>query len=219
MTNETVKNFTFVLKDQDGNYVSANSIGYYEDTKLVIYSYCRTLTNGFMTHPTWEYAQIQLEKLNQANARFKLKKEFHIEEIDMRATAHEEFISGKIKDGFAFIHEYTEFDDGEKWIWVVKDSKGNFAHANSIKKWNSKTWMYVSFKSFSQECRGCVDQMAAERALDKIYSKSRDMGLNESFTLEYVNIDDAIKQHKVFKGENMVLIEKPVEKIAKKRSA
>jgi len=214
-TNEMI----YCIKDQDGNYVSANSIGYYEDTKRVIYSYSPTLVNGFYNSSTLGDAQIQLDKLNSANARFKLPKTFHIEEIDMNATAHEEVSLGLVKSGFAFIHEYTDFDDNEKekWLWVIKDSKGNFAHANSIKKWNSKTWMYVIFKSFSPECRGYVDQMAAERAMSKLWSKSRDMGLDESFHLEYLDMEKIIKSAKSFKNDNMVLVEKPVENIVKSK--
>ena len=208
----------FVLKDQDGNYVSANSISYDSESKQVIYSYCKTLTNGFYNCSSFDDVQTLLDKLNQSQKRFKLEKEFHIEEIPMVATYKEEDRLG-LDSRFPFKHEYIDFDDNERWIWVLKNSKGNLAPANSVKKWDSKTLMYVTFKTFSPECRGYIDLMSAEKALTKLYSKIRDMGLKEKFTLNYVNIDDAINQHELFKGENMILLEKSVVKIVKKRSA
>lgn len=210
MTNKNAKNTTFVLKDQDGNFVSGHSIDYYSDTKRVIYSYCKTLTNGFYSQPTHKMAEVELDKLNQANARFKLDKTFHVEKIeDVKAVILEESKMGSISS-LPFIHEVSDFDDNQKWIWVIKDSKGNLANKKSIKMWDSKTWIYVTYQTFSPECRGYMDLMACECAMDKLWSKSRDMDLDESFHLEYVNIEDAIKEHKAFIGDNMILVEKLV---------
>jgi len=199
----------FALMDQDGNFVAGHSIDYYKDTKRVVYSYSPTLTNGFFNHPTYEYAEIQLNKLFQVNARFQLPKTFHIEEIDGLAVVKSECETRKIFP-IPFVHEYFDFDDGKHFVWVIKDSKGHFVHANSIKMYDSKTWMYVSSKTFSSDSRGYDNHNGAACAKDRLYSKCIKMKLNEVFSLEYLNLDDLIKQHKEFTGENLVIIEKLV---------
>lgn len=197
----------FCLKDSNDNYVGVNSIGYDHETKKIIYSYSKTLVNGFYNYSDFNDAQIQLDKLNSANSRFKLQKTFHIEEIDMKeALIHE---NGLVISGIPFVHEYTDFLDGETWIWVIKNQYGNFANANSVKMWDKKTSIYVTFKTFSQECRGYVTQESAERAMDKLYSKIKKIGLEESFTMEYVNMDELIDDVSL-STDNMIVVEKLV---------
>ena len=202
MTNEMI----FVLKDSEGNYIGANSIGYCEDTKKVIYSYSKTLVNGFYNYSDFSDAQVQLDKLNSANSRFKLPKTFHIQEIDMKEAIKQE--SGLVGLGFPFVHEEIDFDDSQRWIWVIKNQDGNFAHANSVKMWDKKTALYITFKDFSQECRGYVDQDSAKNAMSKLYSKIKKIGLSESFTMEYVNMDELIKDD--ISTDNMIIVEKLV---------
>jgi len=202
MTNEMI----FVLKDSEGNYIGANSIGYDDETKKVIYSYSKTLVNGFYNYSDFSDAQYALDKLNSANSRFKLPKTFHIQEIDMKLTIKQE--NGLVISGIPFVNEYTDFSDGETWIWVIKNQDGNFANANSVKMWDKKTSLYITFKTFSQECRGYVTQESAERAMDKLYSKIKKIGLEESFTIEYVNMDDLIDEY--VSTDNMIVVEKLV---------
>ena len=204
-TNENV--FVFVLKDQDDNYIGVNSIGYYPETKKVIYSYSKTLVNGFYSYSDFSDAQIQLDKLNSANTRFKLPKTFHIKEVDMKEIALVESKIGIIKT-CPFVHEEIDFDDNQKWIWVIKNQDGNFAHANSVKMWDKKTALYITYKDFSQECRGYVNQDSAKKAMSKLYSKIKKIGLSESFTMEYVNMDELIKDD--ISTDNMIIVEKLV---------
>lgn len=197
----------FVLKDQGGNYVSHNSISYDQESKQVIYSYSPQLTNGYYTCSAFDYAQTCLDRLNQSQKRFKLNKEFHIEKIATVATYTKEDSLG-LCSKFPIRHECIDFNDNERWIWILKDSKGNFANANSVCKWNKNTWLYVTFKTFGKECRGYVDQYAVDRALTKLYSRIKEMGIKETFRIEYVKLSDVIKQNKAFEGENMVVVEK-----------
>ena len=97
-----------------------------------------------------------------------------------------------------------------RMIYVLKDNLGNYCNHNSIKKWNSKTWIYVSFKSFSQECRGYLSLERAEGALEEIKSRSVSMGLDASFKVAGVKLSDLVREHRCFVGENMVLVEKLV---------
>jgi len=155
-------------------------------------------------------AETELGKLNQANARFQLPKQFRVEEIlDMDAVILEESKTNELKVGLSSIkHEYIEFDDNQQWIWIIRDSKGHIANGRSIKMWDRKTYIYVSFKTFSPECRGWGDMLQAERCMDVLKWEAEKMRLlDESFHLEYVDIDKLTDQNRSFEGDNMVLIE------------
>lgn len=208
IANELVKDTIFVLKDNDDNYVGNYSIRFDEDAKKVIYAYSKYLCNGFFYNSTWEGAKVNLDRLQSLEDRFKLGKQFRIEEIDHYATLSEESKTGKIKVGLSSIQcEYTDFDDNQNWIWVIKNSNSNYVHRKSVKILDSKTYMYISYKTFGPECRGWSDQLKAEHWMDVLKLKSKEVGLEEVFYLEYINLNDAIKLHKAFNGENMVVTE------------
>jgi len=97
-------------------------------------------------------------------------------------------------------------------IWVIKDSKNNFAHANSINLKNSVI-TYVSFKTFSEECRGYIDSVSVIKALSKLNSMSKKVGFSEKFRMEIQDIDNLIEAHSLFKDEkNIVIFEAPMKR-------
>lgn len=201
----------FVLKDNRENYVSAGSIHYYEESKRLCYSYSKYITNGFFTSPTRKMAQTELDKLNQAQARFQLSgKQFHVEEIqDMDAVILEESKLPEVKVGYCpFKHKYIEFDDGKDYAWVVRDNHNNLAHARSFKTIDNEL-LYISYQTFGPECRAYMDLLKAERVMDVLNWEVEKMRLNDTtFHLEYVDLGEATKQHLEFDGENMVITEK-----------
>ena len=95
-------------------------------------------------------------------------------------------------------------------VWVIKDSKDNFAHANSIGMWDSKTWIYVSHKAFTEECRAYVNEERAKIIIDKLRLKSKSMGLGETFHLEYADLNQLCQESKSFQGENTFFAEMDV---------
>jgi len=95
----------------------------------------------------------------------------------------------------------------EQSIWVIKDQDGNFAHRNSIGKSGKNTYLYISFKTFSPECKGYIDKESAESALLELNKRKHIMGLHNSFNLEYNILSEMTKLHREFQGENMVLYE------------
>ena len=91
----------FVLKDQDGNFVGSNSISYDKQTRQVIYSFSKFLTNGFYYSLSQKAAEVQLDNLNQLQAQFKLSgKQFHIEEIDKNEVLYREAQTHRPRDPF-----------------------------------------------------------------------------------------------------------------------
>ena len=123
----------FVLKDQDGNYVASHSINYNESTKQVSYSCSNFLTNGFYYSSSPKGAEVQLDKLNQLQARFQLEgKSFRIEEIDKTETLYKEAQTHRPKDPFKYT--YFDFKDNKKYVWVIKDSQGNLVGSKTFKQ-------------------------------------------------------------------------------------
>jgi hypothetical protein len=211
MLKQINKETTFVLKDQEGNYVSSRSISYDEDTKQVSYTYAKFLVNGFYSSSTLEIAQAELDELKSLNKRFQLEKQFHILEIDMVKVMYEESEKTNMNiPRYPFISETFDFDDGKYFIWVIKDSKGNFARKDSVHKWDKKTWYYSAYKTFSPGCRGNKNLYNTERYLEILTKKAKEMGLDEKFHLEYVDIDEVIQEHENFTGENHIVIWKKV---------
>lgn len=207
--NEMKKEMVYVLKDQEGNYVASNSISYNEDTKKVSYTYSKFLVNGFYNSSTLEIAQTELDKLLALNKRFQLAgKQFHVEEIDMVKVMYAE---SKLNiPRYPFVTEYYDYDDSKWFVWVIKDSQGNFAYKNSIDKWDSKTWFYSSYKTFGMACRANQNLYKAEQYLETLTKKAEEIGLEESFHLEYMDINNAIDEHENFKGENHIVVFKKV---------
>lgn len=205
----------YVIKDQDNNYVTGHSIDYYEDTKQVVYAYSKFLTNGFYHDSTLDGAEERLELLQISQKRFKLNKQFHIEQIlDIRAVLQEENKSGEIKHGLSSIQrDYIDFNDSKTYVWIIKDQYGNFAHEKSIRKTEKDTIGYISYKTFSKGCRGYSTLFRAELILDKLKSKTNHKNKNIfdlEFHLEYHDLSELIKEDHAFQGENIVLIETKV---------
>jgi len=101
-----------------------------------------------------------------------------------------------------------EINKTEEFIWVIKDQDGNFAHKNSIGKSDNHSWLYISFKTFSPECRGYIDKSYAEESLSDLNKNKIIAGFNIDFHLEYLSIDRIIEQHRGFVGDNLILFEK-----------
>ncbi|WP_088225720.1 hypothetical protein [Desulfosporosinus sp. FKB] len=106
--------------------------------------------------------------------------------------------------------------NNKRLAWVIKDSQGNFCHANSIVKWNKTAWIYASYKEFSQECRGYLNLQQAKQYLDELKSKAKEIGLDESFHLDYVDLNKLVRQYIVSdeKAENIILVEKVKKQVA-----
>ena len=98
----------------------------------------------------------------------------------------------------------------EKNVWVIKDSRGLFAHRGSVTPSDGQSEPYiVLYHSFSQECRGYLTEQQAEEALVHLNKKKIIAGLEMIFHLENNNLIEIIREHKVFQKtgeENMVII-------------
>jgi hypothetical protein len=94
----------------------------------------------------------------------------------------------------------------DQFIWVIKDNKGCFASRNSISK-IKHGWLYISFKTFSEECRWYISKESAEKALNKLRKMNLISELNINFQLEFHNLDKLIAEHNAYQGENMVVCE------------
>ena len=99
-------------------------------------------------------------------------------------------------------------DKNDRPVWATKDQDGNFAKANSIKKTGKHEFLYIGFRTFSQECRVNTGKEQAEKALLALNNANTIADFNMTFHLEWLNLDKIIKEHKLFKGDNMVIIEK-----------
>jgi hypothetical protein len=73
---------TFVLKDNEGNFVGKNSIYCNREFTKCIYSYSEFLTNGFYTYQRESDAKEYLKSLQTMALKIKIGIEFHIEEIN-----------------------------------------------------------------------------------------------------------------------------------------
>jgi hypothetical protein len=93
-------------------------------------------------------------------------------------------------------------------IWVLKDSQSCFAHRNSIKNYGSKTYQYISYKTFTPGCRGYETENAAEKALKELNITRDIMGLDEKWHIEKVNWDEINKEDQKFKGKKIIIYEK-----------
>lgn len=213
-TNQTKNTYLFI-KDQDNNYVAGHSIDYYKDTKQVVYAYSKFLTNGFYFNATLEGAKQELELLQTSQKRFKLEKQFHIEQIsDIRSVLLEEKKFGETKVGLSSIqHEYFEFDDGKEYVWVIKDNQGNFANSNSIRKTEKNIMTYVSYKTFSQGCREYSSLQRAQDFLHCLYHKNMYRNkriFDVNFHLEYHDLLELIEEDYTFQGRSIIFVEKQV---------
>jgi len=105
----------------------------------------------------------------------------------------------------------SKTEANERLVWVIKDSKGNFAHKSSIRKINKNTWQYISLKTFSQEARAYTTKESADKALTLLNKKNDIAGFELIFHIEYLNLNKIIDEHTIFQGKNLVVYEKEVE--------
>jgi len=101
-----------------------------------------------------------------------------------------------------------------KTVWVIKDSKGNFAHRNSIRAIEKGVVAYISYHTFSEECRWYSDLSSGTGGIMELKSKAMQYGLSEVFSLECEDLDELIDSDE-FSGicgrvGNMVIVEMKV---------
>jgi len=95
------------------------------------------------------------------------------------------------------------------------DSKGNFAHRNSIRAIEKDVVAYISYKTFSEECRWYSDLLSGTGGIMELRSKVMQIGLSENFSLECVDLDELIDSGDEFseiggRVGNMVVVEMKV---------
>lgn len=98
------KEATFVLKDNNENYVGVNSISYNKKSKIYDYSHSEFLTNGFYTYQNDKAVLEALGIIQQKGIKIKNVIQFHFEEVNRLKILKEENLKGVPKD--PFIHEY-----------------------------------------------------------------------------------------------------------------
>jgi len=89
----------------------------------------------------------------------------------------------------------------ERMVWVIKDQDGNFVNENCFKRFDGDD-LYVSYRNFSEECRGYLSYERAVNALQNIRCKSVN---GVVFDVLEVNLSDVISQNRLFQGENMIV--------------
>lgn len=96
-------------------------------------------------------------------------------------------------------------DINERFVWVIKDEFGRFAHRNSIRKISNTTAQYIRHKTFSYACKGYKERNQAEKALTDL-NKQRDItGFDVYFHLENPNLIKIIMENHDFKGDNTLI--------------
>ena len=89
-------------------------------------------------------------------------------------------------------------------IWVIKDMEtGNFVRRDCFKIIDGKN-LYISYRTFSRECRGYNDKDCAVIAQNKLMEQSY---VSIGFEVLEVNLEGLIRDHRDFVGENMVVVE------------
>jgi len=89
----------------------------------------------------------------------------------------------------------------ERMVWVVKDSNDNYVNENCFKRFDGED-LYVSYRTFSEECRAYLTPQRVVKALDKIRCKSVSGVVFEALE---VNLGDVIRNNRLFHGENMIV--------------
>jgi len=102
----------------------------------------------------------------------------------------------------------------KEMIWVIKDQYGNFVRRDCFKKIDGEL-LYVSYRTFSEECRGFVDFKACNDVLKALKIKNGEIGCSIVFKALEVDLDEVILIHKDFvsngKDENMVIVDIEIE--------
>lgn len=98
----------------------------------------------------------------------------------------------------------TTFSSDARLAWVIKDSKGNFARADSVGKWDKKTWFYMSHKTFCEACRANTIESQAEICIENLRLQGIKMGLDETWHLEHCDLNQLCQDYIDFKNTNPI---------------
>ncbi|HEY8805095.1 MAG TPA: hypothetical protein VIM42_08345 [Clostridium sp.] len=96
---------------------------------------------------------------------------------------------------------------GDRTVWVIKDQMGCFAHKGSIHKIDTSEYVYVSYKSFSEECRAYIGDQQAKEAMAILDKKKDLLEIDIDFHIEQHSLAGLGKNKESIQGENMVLHE------------
>ncbi|WP_088185859.1 hypothetical protein [Desulfosporosinus sp. FKA] len=191
--------FIFVVKDLNGNF--AQCINYDQKTEMVTYSSSPFLTNGPWTYSTEQQAIKKANELRKLSKLYNLDIRFYVDKLDPIKHLQFENSLGNISK-YPFVHETFE----RTMLWVIRDDRGNFADRNSIFKSQASTWLYVSHKTFSPECRAYKTKRQALKVLSQLNDKKCNLGIDTEFSLDYVDIDKLIEEHKAFDGDSITIV-------------
>ena len=92
-------------------------------------------------------------------------------------------------------------------VWVIVDSKGNYVRENCIAEVEEGVFVYISYHTFSRECRAQGNLLRATNLISDLRDKAMYVGLNETFRLEYVDLSELTREHNNFIGENMIVLD------------
>jgi argininosuccinate synthase len=95
-------------------------------------------------------------------------------------------------------------EDNSRCGWFLKDNKDRFINKNCIKKIDSNTY-YICYLTFSPEVRAYIIKKTAEEALLSLNEMIEKMNLGICFHIENLSINDAIRQNREFKGNNILI--------------
>ncbi|HEY8805262.1 MAG TPA: hypothetical protein VIM42_09210 [Clostridium sp.] len=87
-------------------------------------------------------------------------------------------------------------------VWVILDSKGNYS--GGIRRIENED-IYISWKSFGPECRAYLNLEKATNVIWDLRASSNAVGLDETFYLDYVVLEDIIAEHKDSSGVDLVM--------------
>ena len=90
-----------------------------------------------------------------------------------------------------------------KHMWTILDGNGHYS--NGIKEIDRGINAYISYNTFGPECRGFLTLQRAMTVIDQLRSQSNYNGFSNTFSLDYLSVDELIQEHKNFIGENMIL--------------
>ena len=84
------KTTSYAVKDDQGNYVGANSISYDGKSGGYLYSCSRFVTNGFYTYGSFERAKKCADNLNEIAKNIGFDRVFYVQEINLANVILEE---------------------------------------------------------------------------------------------------------------------------------
>ena len=90
-------------------------------------------------------------------------------------------------------------------VWIIVDSKGNFA--SGVREVEEGIFVYISYHTFARECRAQTSLLGATNLICDLRDKSMYVGLNETFSLEYMGLSELTREHNNFNGENMIILD------------